>query len=60
MLPNLLIDVLLFPLLLPLLLDELGGADPGAVDVGVLLLLLLHLTHPPLSLTRTMATILAN
>ena len=58
MLPNLLIDVLLFPLLLPLLLDELGGADPGAVDVGVLLLL--HLTHPPLSLTGTMATILAN
>ena len=59
MLSDLLVDVFLLPLLIPLLPDQLGGAHPGAVDVGVLLLLL-DLTHPALSLTGPMAAILTN
>ena len=59
--PNLFVDVLLLPLLLALLPDQLGRADPGGVDIGVLLLLpLFHLAHSSFPLAGAMATILTN
>ena len=59
--PNLFVDILLFSLLLALLPDQLGRADPGGVHIGVLLLLpLFHLAHSSFPLAGAMATILTN